>query len=139
MTDVLRVSREKVSEAISALRSVNSGRDHALRLPGTDDEPVYWQRKEWVDWAKIAGEELAADVALLNGEPSTASAQPAELISVPADAISLLKAWQTHLGSCRETCDEGGKRIWDRIEAVVGQAQPLGAQPAQAQSPDGGE
>lgn len=46
------------------------------------------------------------------------------LFCVPADALNLLEIWQTHLGSCRESCDDGGKLLWDRIEAVRAQAQP---------------
>lgn len=124
MTDVLKVSREKVSEAISALRSVNSGKTHEIRVPA-DDEPVYWQRKEWVCWAMQAGEELAADVERLNAESSLEPSQIAGVISVPSDALSLLTIWQSHLGSCRESCDDAGKQLWDRIEAVLEQAEPV--------------
>ena len=35
------------------------------------------------------------------------------------DAIELLEVWRTWLGFNRASCDEGGKRIWDRIDAVV--------------------
>jgi len=30
----------------------------------------------------------------------------------------LLEIWRTWLGPNRESCDEGGKRIWDRIDAI---------------------
>lgn len=35
------------------------------------------------------------------------------------DAIELLEVWRTWLGFNRASCDDGGKRIWDRIDAVV--------------------
>lgn len=138
MTDVIRVSREKVSEAITALLTVNNGRSNALKVP-QDDETVYWQRKEWVEAAIQAGLDLESNVAMLNSPPSMLDDPAVELVSMPSDSISLLQAWQTHLGSCREACDEGGKRIWDRIDAVLEQAQFLGAQAAQAPALEGGK
>jgi len=36
-----------------------------------------------------------------------------------ADAVELLESWQTWLGARRESCDEHGKVLWDRIDAVV--------------------
>ncbi|EJY6032872.1 hypothetical protein N1Z63_004456 [Pseudomonas aeruginosa] len=43
------------------------------------------------------------------------------------------------LGSCREACDEGCKRIWDRIDAVLEKVQPFADQPVQVQTLGGGE
>lgn len=34
------------------------------------------------------------------------------------EALALLEIFQTNLGSSREKCDESGKLLWDRIEAV---------------------
>ncbi|WP_162962092.1 hypothetical protein [Pseudomonas aeruginosa] len=138
MTDVIRVSREKVSEAITALLTVNNGRSNALKAP-QDDETVYWQRKEWVEAAIQAGLDLESNVAMLNFQPSTVDRPATELVSMPSDAVCLLQAWQTHLGSCREACDEGGKRIWDRIDAVLEKVQPLVDQPPQVPALGGGE
>ena len=39
--------------------------------------------------------------------------------SVSAEAVELLSIWQTWLGSERAACDEAGKQLWDRIEAVI--------------------
>ncbi|HBP1602351.1 TPA: hypothetical protein L5U90_003455 [Pseudomonas aeruginosa] len=138
MTDVIRVSREKVSDAITALLTVNNGRSNALKVP-QDDETVYWQRKEWVEAAIQAGLDLESNVAMLNFQPSTVDRPATELVSMPSDAVCLLQAWQTHLGSCREACDEGGKRIWDRIDAVLEQVQPLVGQPPQVPALGGSE
>ncbi|KSC77005.2 hypothetical protein CAQ69_10695 [Stutzerimonas stutzeri] len=100
---------------------------------------MYWQRKEWVEAAIRAGLDLESNVALLNSQPSTVDSQATELVTMPSDAICLLQAWQTHLGSCREACDEGGKRIWDRIDAVLEKVQPFADQPVQVQTLGGGE
>ncbi|OWK41166.1 hypothetical protein PSOLE_35690 [Pseudomonas oleovorans subsp. oleovorans] len=121
MSAIVRVSREKVDEAIRAMASINSGNAHQIKVP-QDDEPVYWQRREWVNWAVQVGKELAADVAKMNDLPS--DTKHAEMAYLPVDAISLLKIWQIHLGSCRESCDESGKELWDRINAAIERAQP---------------
>jgi hypothetical protein len=34
------------------------------------------------------------------------------------DTMNLLDVFQSHLGSSRARCDEGGKELWDRIEAA---------------------
>lgn len=39
----------QVDELVSAVRSINQSRHHEVRW-GSDDEPWYVQRKEWVDW-----------------------------------------------------------------------------------------
>lgn len=45
------------------------------------------------------------------------SAKSAE--SVSSQVSELLRIWQSHLGASREQCDEGGRKLWDRIEAVM--------------------
>lgn len=40
---------QRLDELISAVRSINHAKHHEVLMPG-DDEPRYWQRKEWVDW-----------------------------------------------------------------------------------------
>ncbi len=70
MSDTVRVSKGKLDELISVARSINRGKAHEIRVPG-DDEPCYLQRKEWVDWAVTACEELVEDLtasAALRGE-----------------------------------------------------------------------
>lgn len=39
--------------------------------------------------------------------------------SVSAEAAELLRIWKTWLGSSRDACDDAGKQLWDRIEAVL--------------------
>lgn len=34
-------------------------------------------------------------------------------------AVNLLEVWRTWLGPTRESCDETGKKIWDRIDTVT--------------------
>lgn len=41
---------EALEEAKSVLASINSGNQHKVEVE--DDEPAYWQRNEWVAWAK---------------------------------------------------------------------------------------
>lgn len=40
------------------------------------------------------------------------------------EAVTLLGIWQTWLGADRDSCDESGKLIWDRIDAVCGGSVP---------------
>jgi len=40
------------------------------------------------------------------------------------EAVTLLGIWQTWLGADRDSCDESGKLIWDRIDAVCGVSVP---------------
>lgn len=42
--------RVQLTQLISAVRSINFGPQHEIRLNG-DDEPQYPQRKEWIEWA----------------------------------------------------------------------------------------
>ncbi len=131
MGEVVKVSREKVDEAIHALTSINSGKGHEIRVP-QDDEPVYWQRREWVSWVVQVGKELAADVAQKNSALPPGPGKASDMTCVPSDAITLLKIWQTHLGSCRESCDDAGKLLWDRIHAAIERAQPVCDQQVQS-------
>jgi hypothetical protein len=41
--------RHLVSGLVSAVRSVNKSSQHKVVVMG-DDEPCYYQRKEWIDW-----------------------------------------------------------------------------------------
>nr|WP_154325087.1 hypothetical protein [Pantoea sp. 201603H] len=40
---------EKLHEMVSAVRSINRA-PHHIAKGVDDDEPCYWQRKEWIDW-----------------------------------------------------------------------------------------
>lgn len=46
----VRVMAESLREAISVLSSINHGGEHEVHIEG--DEPAFWQRGEWVEWAK---------------------------------------------------------------------------------------
>ena len=46
----VRVMAESLREAVSVLSSINHGGEHEVNIEG--DEPAFWQRGEWVDWAK---------------------------------------------------------------------------------------
>jgi hypothetical protein len=35
------------------------------------------------------------------------------------ETLALLDVFQSHLGNSREQCDDSGKLLWDRIEAVT--------------------
>ena len=42
---------EKLKELVSGIRSINRTKGYEVPQSVTnDDEPCYWQRKEWVDW-----------------------------------------------------------------------------------------
>lgn len=60
-----------IAELTSAIRSINRA-PHHIAKGVDDDEPCYWQRKEWIDWilelASIADEKSRA--AMLNGGKS---------------------------------------------------------------------
>ena len=44
MTDL-----KNVKSLISGIRSINKAQYHEVEI-GEDEEPCYWQRKEWVEW-----------------------------------------------------------------------------------------
>ncbi|WP_439126307.1 MAG: hypothetical protein ACNJA3_28475 (plasmid) [Pseudomonas rhizophila] len=71
--DLVEVPRQVLKELIGAVRSINRGKAHEIRVPG-DDQPCYWQRKEWVDWSLEVAENLAAEVALFDAQK--AAGQP---------------------------------------------------------------
>lgn len=60
-----------IGELTSAIRSINRA-PHHIAKGVDDDEPCYWQRKEWIDWilelASSADEKSRA--AMLNGGKS---------------------------------------------------------------------
>jgi len=47
----LELSEQKVKELVSAINTINRSKHHEVPESITgDNEPCYWQRKEWVDW-----------------------------------------------------------------------------------------
>jgi hypothetical protein len=82
--NLVKIPREALLDLISVARSVNRGKQHEVRPPG-EDEPCYWQRKGWVDWAVGAGELAAAEMKRLNPEPLAAGEPKPEKESVPSD------------------------------------------------------
>lgn len=81
---LVKIPREALLDLISVARSVNRGRQHEVRLPG-EDEPCYWQRKEWVDWAVGAGELVAQELTRLNPDLEKGKAPQPEVESVLSD------------------------------------------------------
>jgi len=55
--------KKQIAELVSAIGSINHAKHHEMMIPG-NDEPVYWQRKEWVEWIL----ELSAGIKLEVGE-----------------------------------------------------------------------
>ena len=91
ITEVVQVPRESLAELIGAVRTINRGKSHQIRVPG-DDEPCYWQRKEWVDWAIGAAEELSNQVELLNGQ----SPMPTKTDFTQAELLEIEQALEAH-------------------------------------------
>jgi hypothetical protein len=69
---LVKIPLEVLKDLISVTRSVNRGQQHEVRLRG-EDEPCYWQRKEWVDWAVEAGELAAAELERVNQPPKVSA------------------------------------------------------------------
>lgn len=70
---------EAVRELIGAANSVNRSRMHEVR--GHDDEqPRYWQRKEWVDWLVGNGERAQQALDALPPQQPDAVSVPRELL-----------------------------------------------------------
>jgi hypothetical protein len=57
----------KTKELISAIRSINKSKAHEIKI-GCDDEPCYWQRKEWVDWILELANETEKELKLYNAK-----------------------------------------------------------------------
>ncbi|WP_338924532.1 hypothetical protein V0M98_33495 (plasmid) [Pseudomonas silesiensis] len=113
--NLVKIPREALLDLISVARSVNRGRQHEVRLPG-EDEPCYWQTKEWVDWAIGAGELVAAELKRLNPEPILASEPSPEggsVMSTEKDADGWTEL--THNGQ-RWSYDGDQLAEWDQEE-----------------------
>jgi hypothetical protein len=66
---------EMLASLVSAVRSINRGKAHEIHVGG-DEEPCYWQRKEWIDWV----------LGICNETPAAAS--PAAPIEQPRDVAA---------------------------------------------------
>jgi hypothetical protein len=55
----------KIKELISGIRTINKAEQHKIVISG-DDEPVYWQREEWIEWILELADE--AEVELSTGQ-----------------------------------------------------------------------
>lgn len=92
---------EAVRELIGAANSVNRSRMHEVR-GHDDDQPRYWQRKEWVDWLVENGEKAQQALDALPPQ------QP-DAVSVPRELLERVAAI---LGS-------QGFSAWDELAAEV--------------------
>lgn len=43
-----------------------------------------------------------------------------QAVNSHAELVAIVRVYQSTLGNSREQCDEGGRRMWDRIEAAFG-------------------
>ncbi|WP_017519959.1 hypothetical protein ACQCLI_31990 (plasmid) [Pseudomonas nitroreducens] len=93
--DLVLVSREKVKELIGAMRSVNRGRQYEVRPP-VDDEPCYWQRREWVEWGIKVAEDLDADIQRRNITSSGKGKSP--MADAQTEAETMLTEYRHALG-----------------------------------------
>ncbi|WP_274644143.1 hypothetical protein [Pseudomonas serbica] len=114
---LVKIPREALLDLISVARSVNRGKQHEVRLPG-EDEPCYWQRKEWVDWAVEAGELVAAEMKRLNPESILAS-KPTTEQEIAVSAESDARSWiEFSLGGERWSFDGDQLVLWDGEEEL---------------------
>lgn len=72
--DAARDAADPQRELISAVRSINRSAQHEVSVSG-DDEPCYWQRREWVLWLLEMAD--AAEQALNERKPDGIAALPA--------------------------------------------------------------
>ena len=82
-----------------------------------------WAKKHGVQFVSRSSGEYTTGTVSLDAlrELAALAASP-----VPAEAAALLREWQTCLGSSRESCDDQGRRVWDRIDAALA-ASPVPA------------
>lgn len=52
---------EKMDELISGVRSINFAGQHRVDVPG-DDQPCFWQRKEWIEWILSLADEAEKEL-----------------------------------------------------------------------------
>jgi hypothetical protein len=56
------------SEFVSAVRSINRSSHHQIQIPG-DDEPCFWQRKEWIDWILELADQVEDSLSAATPQP----------------------------------------------------------------------
>jgi len=49
--------RQSIASLVGAISSINRMPQHEVFVP-EDEEPCYWQRKEWVDWIYEISQEI---------------------------------------------------------------------------------
>lgn len=74
---------EATRELISAAQSVNRSKAHEVRGLA-DEQPCYWQRKEWIDWFVENGEKARKALGALPPQ------QP-DAVSVPREELEALR------------------------------------------------
>jgi len=112
-------------------------REAARRIALSDVDPVVlevWKLQGRTVGAMLresaqAVEELQEEVA----ELKDAARGPRPL---DAEVVGILRIYQSSLGNSREQCDDGGKRMWDRIEAAIGGANAAGLEDAHRNAAD---
>lgn len=145
------VMAEPLREAISVLSSINHGGEHEVHVEG--DEPAFWQRGEWVEWAKsdVLPKLQAALAGNLPERPDTewtdATTSPASTdyrelqerhdqlqsrLKVALDLLhELREGAEIHLHNCNVCKSEEGVNNWTgklaRIDAALDGKFPLPA------------
>ena len=87
---------EAVRDLIGAANSVNRSRMHEVR-GHDDDQPRYWQRKEWVDWLVENGEKAQQALDALPPQ------QP-DAVSVPREELEALRRDKQLLDAIQDGC-----------------------------------
>lgn len=127
---------EAISELISAVRTINHGRVHQVRVGG-DDEPVYWQRKEWVDWilelatkaeAVLAQVEIPPEVAAIGelirtqdnrctDQPMFAVMEKREVVTLDTHDYNRIVWIEVTSGDYTEACEETAGSLEAKYQA----------------------
>lgn len=89
--------RNQLSELVSAVRTLNFGPAHAVRLR-SDDEPCYLQRREWVEW--VLG--LCDSVSQVSPATAPADERSDSLPAFARSVISQLQRFQDCEGLTKE-------------------------------------
>ena len=79
---------EATRELISAAQSVNRSKAHEVRGLA-DEQPCYWQRKEWIDWFVENGEKARKALDALPPQQPDAVSVPRELEALQAECDNL--------------------------------------------------
>ena len=93
---------EAVRELTGAANTVNRSRMHEVR-GHDDDQPRYWQRKEWVDWLVENGEKARKALDALPPQ------QP-DAVSVPRELLEQLDRFYTSIDD---------EEAWSELRALL--------------------